>query len=498
MRILSLNIVFLLITHLCVGQAPSHLTTDLLEHTDRVFLDGYPANISLAGLGTAIERYQLAEIHSAQPMLGWVMNSDRSNTLQTAYHILVASSTEQLDKDEADLWDSGRTESNNSIAAQYNGKTLQPATVYYWKVKTWDNHGVESPFSPVKSFITAKALDGATARYPLQISDEYPVEIKPLDEGHTLIDFGKDAWGQLKLSLFSDKENDTITVHLGEHIQDGLVDRDPDGSIRYSCYHLPLMPGTHTYALKIRTNKRHSIHGMPDYIGEVTPFRYCEIENYPTSSLTSSPFWGGAGGGVVRQTVHYPFDETASSFHSSDTVLNQIWELCKYAIKATSFAGKYVDGDRERVTYEREALISQLGQYCVDREFSIARHSHEILIDSPTWPTEWAMQSVWMAWNDYMYTGNTVSLQKEYDALKRKTLIGLKENNGLISTRTGKQTALRDIVDWPHISSFRHTPCIRITGDTNTQEQINLPTGKFKTGDETACKNSYYNDSSWA
>ncbi|MDR2858887.1 MAG: family 78 glycoside hydrolase catalytic domain, partial [Mediterranea sp.] len=335
---------------------PTHLTTDLLEHTDRVFLDGYPANISLAELGTAIERYQLAEIHSAQPMLGWVMNSDQPNTLQTASHILVASSRELLAKDEADMWDSGRTESDNSVAVLYNGNPLQPATVYYWKVKTWDNHGVESPFSQVKSFITAQTLDGATARYPLQISDEYPVAIRFLKEGHTFIDFGKDAWGQLKLTLFSNQENDTVTIHLGEHIKDGHIDRDPDGSIRYSCYRMPLMSGTHTYFLKIRANRRHNIHIMPDYTGEVTPFRYCEIENYPYPMKPTD---------AVRQTVHYPFDETASMFHSSDTVLNQVWELCKYAIKATSFAGRYVDGDRERTTYEREALISQLGQYCV-------------------------------------------------------------------------------------------------------------------------------------
>ncbi|GHT44121.1 hypothetical protein AGMMS49965_19210 [Bacteroidia bacterium] len=469
-----------------IAQCPSHLTTDLLEHTDRVFLDGYPANISLTELDGAIERYQLAEIRNAQPYLGWVVNSDKPNTVQTAYRILLASSKELLDKNQADMWDSGRTESAHSIAVHYAGKPLQPSAVYYWKVKTWDNHGVESPFSQVRSFSTAQSLDGATARYPLQISDEYPVNIKSLGEGHSLIDFGKDAWGQLKLTLFSDKENDTLTIHLGEHLQDGRVNRDPDGSIRYAQYQLPLLRGTHTYLLKMRTHPRHSIHVMPDYIGEVMPFRYCEIENCPTSEV----------GNIVRQTVHYPFDETASMFHSSDTVLNQIWELSKYAIKATSFTGRYIDGDRERTTYEREALISQLGQYCVDREFSIARHSHEILIDSPTWPTEWAMQSVWMAWNDYLYTGNTVSLQKEYAALKGKTLIGLKEKNGLISTRTGKQTALRDIVDWPHISSFRFMPCVLTTGDA--PEKINLPMAKFQTGDAAEWKTGDFNDSDWA
>ena len=142
--------------------------------------------------------------------------------------------------------------------------------------------------------------------------------------------------------------------------------------------------------------------------------------------------------------------------------MNQIWALSKHSLNATTFTGTYIDGDRERIPYEREALISQLGHYNVDREFSIARHSHEYLIHNPTWPTEWNMQSVWMAWNDYLYTGNSFSLEKHYPALKAKTLLSLREENGLISTRTGKQTqdflnsinfkgkALQDIVDWPH------------------------------------------------
>ena len=216
--------------------------------------------------------------------------------------------------------------------------------------------------------------------------------------------------------------------------------------------------------LKIRPDKRntnlHNTSGvipmlMPAYTGEATPFRCCEIEHDGDKPKADD---------FVRLSAHYPFDETAASFHSSDTTLNQIWELCKYSLKATTFTGTYVDGDRERIPYEREALISQLGHYCVDREYAVARHSHEHLIHHPTWPTEWSTQSVWMAWNDYLYTGNPASLQKYYDDLKAKTLVGLRESNGLVSTCTGKKTPdflksihfkgkaddFRDIVDWPH------------------------------------------------
>ncbi|MDR1865962.1 MAG: family 78 glycoside hydrolase catalytic domain [Bacteroidales bacterium] len=455
---------FVFCIRISVAQPPSHLTTDLLEHTDRVFLDGYPSNISPAELGTAVERYQLTEIRNAKPSLGWVVGGGQANTLQTAYRVLVASSPGLLLKDEADIWDSGRTESNNSIAVTCAGKPLQPSTVYYWKVKTWDNHGTESGFSPVRSFITAAVLDGKTACYPLQITDDRAESITH-SEGFTFVDFGKASFGRLKLTLSSRNDGDTITVHLGEAVKDGRIDRRPGASIRYAAYRLPLMAGTHTYTLKIRPDGRNTDVSanasgvkpilMPDYTGEVLPFRYCEIEDHPRNGVVIQ--------NIVRQTVHYPFNETASDFHSSDTVLNRVWELCKYSVKATSFAGTYVDGDRERIPYEADALINQLCHYAVDREFSLARHSHEYLIEHATWPSEWIMQSVLMAWADYLYTGNRASLQRFYEDLKAKTLIGLKEGNGLISTRTGKKTPellqqihfkgkiadLHDIVDWP-------------------------------------------------
>jgi hypothetical protein len=125
--------------------------------------------------------------------------------------------------------------------------------------------------------------------------------------------------------------------------------------------------------------------------------------------------------------------------------LNDIWALCKYSMKATSFCGVYVDGDRERIPYEADAYINQLSHYAVDREYALARYTHEYLLDHPTWPTEWLQHSVLMAWADFMYTGNTESLARHYDLLKaEKTLEHRARPDGLLNTK-----GLRDIVDWP-------------------------------------------------
>ena len=134
-------------------------------------------------------------------------------------------------------------------------------------------------------------------------------------------------------------------------------------------------------------------------------------------------------------------------------------------MKATSFCGYYVDGDRERIPYEADAFINQLSHYAVDAEYSISRGSMKHLLFNPTWPTEWTLYNILMAWYDYLYTGDDRFIVKYYEELKIKTLLDLADETGLISTLTGKQTEdffkklhkdhwgknnnLRDIVDWP-------------------------------------------------
>jgi len=435
--------------------SPSGLTVNFLAHAGQVFLDGYPVNASLEEALSHNEHFQFAEIGQKKPFFGWIVGSTQPNTLQTAYRVLVASSFENIKADKGDCWDSGKVESDESVNVVYAGEALKAGQVYFWKVKTWDNHGIESGFSSVSRFkMAAELADYVTARYPLQKQDEFPVAIRSLSGSVTFIDFGKDAFGRLRLRLDGKAGGDTITIHLGEAVKDGRINTAPGGTIRYSSYQLVLKGGWNTYVIAIKPDKRNTgpqAIKMPDYPGEVTPFRYCELEGYKETPAVQD---------VIREMVFYPFDETESFFTSSDTVLNQVWELCKYSIKATSFTGIYVDGDRERIPYEADAYINQLGHYGVAREYSMARYSHEYLIHHATWPTEWILQSVLMAWNDYLYTGNNESLLAFYQDLKSKTLTALADESGFISTRTGKvmpevlesihlKGNLKDIVDWP-------------------------------------------------
>jgi len=435
---------------------PNGLTVNFIASVENVYLNGYPVITALSDAITQKENYHFADIRAQKPFFGWILPANQRNRLQESYQILVSSSRDALLNDKGDLWDSGKVMSNQSTNVLYEGKALEPQKVYYWKVKFWDNHGYESAFSKVGQFKTGNSLQSySTDRYPIQKKDEYPESLKQPNEFTYLADFGKAAFGRIRVSLFSDNGRDSVTIHLGEILKEGRIDRSPSGSIRYSRYTVMPKQGWNTYLVTIRPDRRNTGSQavlMPDYIGEVTPFRYCEIENYYHPVKQTD---------LVRETVFYPFNDYESYFHSSDTILNQIWDLSKYSIKATSFTGIYIDGDRERIPYEGDALINQLSHYCVAREYSIARYSHEYLIQHPTWPTEWILQSVLIAWEDYMYTGNKLSLEQYYNDLKAKTLTALSDNKGFISTKTGKvspkvlesihlEGQLRDIVDWPH------------------------------------------------
>ncbi len=452
---------------------PTGLTVNFLLHPDRVFLNGYPTNTELSQAVNYSETFQFTEIEQKQPLFGWLVRSERSNTMQTAYRIMVSSSYENIQNDIGDKWDSGKTESERSINIRYSGEPLNPGTVYFWKVKTWDNHNEESSFSAIRQFLTAQELIDyygyeyyGTSRYPLQKTDVSPENIKPITETSTFIDFGKARFGRMRIMLYGTKETDTVTVHLGEALKDGRIDRDPGGSIRYESFKVPLEPGWRTYEIIIPTHqysRMDRIILMPEYIGEVMPFRYCEIEEYPGNLLEAFM--------IQQVSVHYPFNDQASYFHSSDTVLNDVWDLCKHTIKATSFAGIYVDGDRERFPREGDSYINQLSHYGVEREFSLARFTHEFQIKYSSQWTEWILQVVLMAWADFMETGDPTSMEHFYEDLKAKTLKSLAREDGLISTRTGlvtpeviksvhwhenewrrqrrDQPAFRDIVDWP-------------------------------------------------
>ena len=440
---------------------PYRLRTDLLLHTDKVWKSGLPVNISLADAQKETA-YQFPIVRTEHPMLQWELPAILHAS--TAYRVQVASAVRLLEEGNPDLWDSKKTVSS-ATRTRYRGKALLPGTVYYWRVQVWGAEKRPSDFSPVSSFVY-QAADTVElfSHHPITAEIQQPVSWHKKEDGSYFFDFGKAAFAQVQLRLTTQKD-DSVWVEAAEALQSPSNLLKNGGNIRYIRRGIFVKKGTHDYTLlwpaDAKRNTRNPIQ-MPAYIGEVYPFRYLSIQHLP-GTLTSVA--------VTRKAVFYPFDDSAADFVSSDTVLNQVWELCKYSMKATSFAGYYVDGDRERLPYEADALINQLSHYAVDAEYSLARRTMAYLLFHPTWPTEWSLQNILLAWNDYLYTGDDRFIRNYYPELQKKMLMPLAASNGLISTTAkfqdddflrsihinkifdGKR-GLKDIVDWPQRGNY--------------------------------------------
>jgi alpha-L-rhamnosidase len=76
------------------------------------------------------------EVENGKSEIGNLKDTPRG-VKQVAYQILVASSEERLARDEGDLWDSGKVESDQSLHVEYAGKPLSSRMECFWKVKVW-------------------------------------------------------------------------------------------------------------------------------------------------------------------------------------------------------------------------------------------------------------------------------------------------------------------------------------------------------------------------
>ena len=87
--------------------------------------------------------------------LSWEMLASEPaerSLFQSAYRVLAASSPDILSKDQGDLWDSGKVQSDATAGTAYNGIPLTSRARCYWKVQTWDQDDRPSGWSPVSQF----------------------------------------------------------------------------------------------------------------------------------------------------------------------------------------------------------------------------------------------------------------------------------------------------------------------------------------------------------
>jgi alpha-L-rhamnosidase len=287
---------------------------------------------------------------------------------------------------------------------------------------------------------TAVRANSTRETASVHIVEQAPQQISLIAPGTYLVDFGRVAFGNLSLS--PPTGTGKITVRFGEALKSGRVDTHPPGSVRYAEVSVDLH-GTSPLVIAPPPDPRNTTPPAvltPASWGVLTPFRWIEIEGWSGKLQT----------GQIRRRAAFDstWSDDAATFHSSDPVLDRIWDLSHYSIKATTFAGIFVDGDRERISYEADAYLDQLGYYAGDTDPRMPRATFDRLMKLPTWPSEWAPQMIFIAYADWMQTGDRQWLRAHYDGLKTRLLSDRVGPNGLVMS-SPKQIRHGDIVDWP-------------------------------------------------
>src|SRR5882724_11146436 len=171
---------------------------------------------------------------NAHPRLSWRLNDPRRGAVQSACEIRVASSPEKLQRDEADVWDSGKIMSADSVSVPYGGPALVSRGRYFWEVRVWDGEGKPTAYSkPSWWEMGLLSAEDWTARW---IAQDMPVErgdhasnpkwIWSTDKAPSSvlqIHFGLDAWSPrstgmscaIQRAVQSSAESNPISHQLG-------------------------------------------------------------------------------------------------------------------------------------------------------------------------------------------------------------------------------------------------------------------------------------------
>lgn len=143
-------------------------------------------NISLAQSGISVENLRLEYmkdplgIDIVNPRFSWELSSSAKNVRQKYYQILVSTEPADLLQNKGVEWDSRKVAGNLSNQIYYKGRQLKANTVYYWKVRVWDQRGGASDWSAVGRFfvgpLTASDWEAqwiGEKEVPVPIEDRY-------------------------------------------------------------------------------------------------------------------------------------------------------------------------------------------------------------------------------------------------------------------------------------------------------------------------------------
>lgn len=291
--------------------------------------------------------------------------------------------------------------------------------------------------------------------------DYYAKSCTKNTENEYFVEFENTYFGTVQINFPKPlSEDTTLEITIGElrngnHVwtrQNAVanVHHSGQGVIYYKA-DITVKKDSNSYTLIVPERTRPTLEQLPnEWQGGVVPFGYCEIKGYNGTLLAEN---------FIQKAVYYPFNDNDSSFESNDDILNSVYKLCKDTVKATTYAGIFVDGYRELRPYEADAYVNTLSWYSVSTDSQIVRNTLDTLLENHTWPSEWIYQTIFLAYEYYMQTGDTLYIQSIYPKLQDCLMEEQLNENGLIDINSNQESTLknlgisqiRDIIDWPEV-----------------------------------------------
>ncbi len=91
-------------------------------------------------------------IDNTTPHFSRKISYENGKMQQAFYEIQIASDSLDLEKGKADLWNTGKFSSTESVMIPYKGKALQSRSLAFWRVRIWNDKGEVSPWSNIARF----------------------------------------------------------------------------------------------------------------------------------------------------------------------------------------------------------------------------------------------------------------------------------------------------------------------------------------------------------
>ena len=164
------------------------------------------------------------------------------------------------------------------LAARFTGATLLLGTV----CTAFFCGCSEKTEEPAQTFVEndkPPAFPAVPAEAKSVLEEQIADSVREFDDGVSVLDFGKDAYCHLVLTLKAEQEG-SLEVLVGEVLkQNGRIEENPGGS--RICYRetLTVKPGEADYLMKFPPHKNPYGGMSRPQTPEIAPFRYVELRN---------------------------------------------------------------------------------------------------------------------------------------------------------------------------------------------------------------------------